>query len=35
MLDLLNYYNIKPICVFDGRYVGKKDETIEKRRKAK
>lgn len=25
MLELLSYYNIKPICVFDGRYVGKKD----------
>jgi len=35
MLDLLSFYNIKPTCVFDGRYVGKKDETIEKRRKLK
>jgi 5'-3' exonuclease len=35
MLDLLLYYKIKPICVFDGRYVGKKKETIDKRKKAK
>lgn len=35
MLELLSYYSIKPICVFDGRYVGKKDETIEKRKKMK
>jgi exonuclease-1 len=35
MLDLLEYYGIKPICVFDGRYVGKKDETIDKRKKTK
>jgi 5'-3' exonuclease len=35
MLELLSYYGIKPICVFDGRYVGKKDETIEKRKKMK
>ena len=35
MLDVLSYYNIKPICVFDGRYVGRKDETIEKRKRVK
>ena len=35
MLDLLSYYRIKPICVFDGRHVGKKEETLEKRRKSK
>lgn len=35
MIDLLTYYKIKPICVFDGRYVGKKDDTIDKRKKAK
>jgi exonuclease-1 len=35
MLDLLNYYNIKPLCVFDGKYVGKKEETLEKRKKNK
>lgn len=35
MLELLAYYRIKPICVFDGRYISKKDETVEKRRKAK
>lgn len=35
MLDLLFYYKIKPICVFDGRYVGKKEDTIEKRKKSK
>lgn len=35
MLDLLSYYSIKPICVFDGRYIGKKGETIEKRKKLK
>ena len=29
MLDLLKYYKIKPICVFDGRYVGKKEDTLE------
>jgi exonuclease 1 len=35
MLEILSYYGIKPILVFDGRYVGKKDETIEKRKKMK
>jgi 5'-3' exonuclease len=24
MIDLLSYYKIKPICVFDGRGIGKK-----------
>ena len=32
---MLAFYHIKPICVFDGRYISKKDETIEKRKKAK
>lgn len=35
MLGLLDYYKITPICVFDGRYVGGKDGTIEKRKKLK
>ena len=35
MLEILNYYKIKPIVVFDGRYVGKKGDTIEKRKKMK
>lgn len=35
MIDLLFYYQIKPICVFDGRYVGKKEDTLEKRKKSK
>lgn len=35
MIDLLFYYQIKPICVFDGRYVGKKEDTLEKRKKNK
>jgi len=35
MIDLLTYYKIKPICIFDGRYVGKKDDTIDKRKKTK
>lgn len=35
MIDLLSYYKIKPICVFDGRYVGKKEGTIDKRKKSK
>jgi exonuclease-1 len=35
MLDLLRHYNITPICVFDGGYIGKKDDTIEKRKKIK
>lgn len=35
MIDLLTYYHIKPICVFDGRYVGKKEDTLEKRKKSK
>ena len=35
MIDLLHYYHIKPICVFDGRYVGRKGDTLEKRKKAK
>lgn len=35
MLDLLHYYNIRPICVFDGKYVGKKEDTLEKRKKSK
>lgn len=35
MIDLLTYYKIKPICVFDGRYVTHKNATIEKRIKSK
>ena len=35
MLEILNYYKIKTIAVFDGRYVGKKGDTIEKRKKMK
>lgn len=35
MLQVLSYYKIRPIMVFDGRYVGKKDETIEKRKRQK
>lgn len=35
MLELLAHYQIKCICVFDGKYVGKKNDTIDKRRKAK
>jgi exonuclease-1 len=35
MLDLLNYYKIRPLCVFDGKYVGKKEDTLEKRRSSK
>ena len=35
MLEILSYYKIKPIVVFDGRYVGKKGDTIEKRKKQK
>ena len=35
MLEILSFYNITPIAVFDGRYVGRKDETIEKRKKIK
>ena len=35
MLDLLAYYRIKPICVFDGRYISKKEATLEKRTKFK
>lgn len=35
MLQILSFYNIKPIVVFDGRYVGKKNDTIDKRKKQK
>lgn len=35
MLDMLSYYNIKPIFVFDGRAVHAKSETLLKRRKTK
>ncbi len=35
MLDLLIYYKIRPICIFDGKYVGKKEETLDKRKRNK
>lgn len=35
MLDMLSYYNIKPIFVFDGRSVMAKSDTLEKRKKSK
>ena len=35
MLEILSFYKITPVIVFDGRYVGRKDETIEKRKKTK
>jgi len=35
MLDLLKHYGIRPICVFDGRYVSMKEDTLEKRKKNK
>jgi exonuclease 1 len=35
MLDLLSYYKIRPICVFDGGYVGKKEDTLGKRKRNK
>ena len=35
MLDLLDYYKIKPICIFDGKYVKNKEKTISKRKSAK
>lgn len=33
MIDLLSYYQIKMICVFDGRFLPHKQQTIDKRRK--
>jgi len=35
MLDMLSYYNIKPIFIFDGKAVEAKSETLEKRKRAK
>ena len=35
MLDMLSYYSIKPIFIFDGRAVHAKTETLEKRKKSK
>ena len=35
MIDMLSYYNIKPIFVFDGRSVQAKSTTLDKRRKDK
>ncbi len=35
MIDMLSYYNIKPIFVFDGRSVQAKSNTLDKRKKDK
>ncbi len=35
MLDMLSYYNIKPLFVFDGRALHAKSDTLEKRKKTK
>ena len=35
MLDMLSYYSIKPIFVFDGRALHAKNDTLEKRKKNK
>ena len=35
MLDMLSYYEIKPIFIFDGRAVEAKSGTLEKRKQAK
>ena len=35
MLDMMSYYNIKPIFVFDGRAVQAKNHTLDKRKKSK
>lgn len=35
MLELLHFYNIKPVLVFDGRSLAKKSATLEKRAKLK
>ena len=35
MIEILSFYNIKPIFVLDGRSISMKDETNEKRRKEK
>jgi 5'-3' exonuclease len=35
MLELLNFYGIRPVMVFDGRSLHRKSGTIEKRNKLK
>lgn len=35
MLELMNFYGIKPILVFDGRKLAGKSSTLEKRMKTK
>jgi len=35
MIDMLLFYNIKPIFIFDGRNVSAKNKTLQKRKKAK
>jgi flap endonuclease-1 len=35
MIDMLLFYNIKPIFIFDGKNVSAKNKTLQKRKKVK